>query len=148
MNRLKCFGAPGNHGAWAFMLVAAAAMRIVREDYGQARAQASEALSLFQELEDPRGIAWSLEVFAGVLAGDGQPNRAAALWGAAEELMERMGVSLPPNLRLLRELHAAPVQASLGGTRFEAARADGRAMSLGDAIAVTRHQDNTGFVYP
>jgi len=36
---------------------AAAGLRIVREDFEQARAQASEALSLFQELEDPRRIA-------------------------------------------------------------------------------------------
>jgi non-specific serine/threonine protein kinase len=39
------------------VLSAAAGVRIVREDFAQARVQASEALLLCQELEDPRGIA-------------------------------------------------------------------------------------------
>ena len=52
--------------AWSLgiLLSAAAGLRIVRGELAPAHAQASEALSICQELEDPRGIAWSLDVFA------------------------------------------------------------------------------------
>ena len=75
-------------------LVAAAAMRILRGDHEQARRQASEALSLFEELEDPRGMAWSLEVFAGLLAAYGDSDGAACIWAASEQVRQRMGASL------------------------------------------------------
>ena len=72
--------------AWglSILLSSAAGLRIVRQDFDQARAQASEAMSLCQELEDPRGIAWSLDVFAGLLAAGGHADGAARLWGASE----------------------------------------------------------------
>ncbi len=61
----------GDNWGLGIVLAAAASLAIVRGDYTQASAQASEALSLCQELEDPRGIAWSLEMFAGLLAATG-----------------------------------------------------------------------------
>ena len=79
-------------------LSAAASLRIVRDDFDQARAQASEALSLCQDLEDPRGIAWSLEVFAALLAAGGLADGAARLWGASDGLLESVGGSLPPTI--------------------------------------------------
>jgi non-specific serine/threonine protein kinase len=122
------------------LLLAAAAMRIVREDHDQGRVQASEALSLFQELEDPRGIAWSLEVFAGLLAAGGQAEGAARLWGASANMLESMGGALSPNIKLIRDRYIEPVKMSLGEAPFEAACAEGRAMPLMHAIALARRQ--------
>ena len=119
-------------------LVAAAAMRILRGDHEQARRQASEALSLFEELEDPRGMAWSLEVFAGLLAAYGDSDGAACIWAASEQVRQRMGASLPPNIRLIRERYADAVKRTLGVARFETACAEGRAMSLAQAVARAR----------
>ena len=116
-------------------LVAAAAMRLLREEHRAARAQVSEALSLFQELEDSRGIAYSLEVLAGLQAAGGHHDSAARLWAAAEALLEPMRAVLPPNMRLVRERYLGTVQASLGDVRFELARAEGRAMPVAEAIA-------------
>ena len=122
------------------LLLAAAAMRIIREDHAPALAQVSAALSLFQELEDPRGIAWSLEVFAGLLAAGGQPDGAARLWGASEGLRERMGASLAPNIRLIRDRYIEVVKTSIGEARFAAACAEGRAMSGRRAISLALQQ--------
>ena len=79
--------------AWGLgiLLSAAAGLRIVRQDFDQARAQASEAMSLCQELEDPRGMAWSLDVFAGLLAAGGHADGAARLWGASDATAGKRG---------------------------------------------------------
>ena len=89
------------------------------EDHDRAHAQASEALSLFQEIEDPRGIAWSLEVLAGLRAAEGQADRAARLWSASEALRERVGAALPPNLKMLRDRYIDSVKESLGSARVQ-----------------------------
>ena len=95
-------------------LAAAASMSIVRDDVDQARAQASEALSLSQDLEDPHLIALSLEVFAALLAAVGLGDGAARLWGASEEIFERVIGSLPPPIRSIRDRYVEPVKSSLG----------------------------------
>jgi non-specific serine/threonine protein kinase len=116
-------------------LVAAAAVRLVREEHRPARAQLLQSLSLFQELEDSRGIAYSLEVFAALYAAGGRHDSAARLWGASEELLKTMGAVLPPNITLVRERYVGTVQAALGTFRFDLARAEGRAMPVAAAIA-------------
>jgi non-specific serine/threonine protein kinase len=124
----------------SIVLLSAAGLRVVREDYVQARVQASEALSLCQELDDPRGLAWSLEVFAGLLAAGGLASGAARLWGASERLLESVGGSLAPSIGWVRDRYIESVKTSLGGGSFEAARAEGRAMPPVQAIALARQQ--------
>jgi predicted ATPase/DNA-binding winged helix-turn-helix (wHTH) protein len=121
-------------------LALAASLGIVRDDVDKARAQASEALSLSQELEDPHLIALSLEVFAALLAAGGLGDGAARLWGASEEIYERVTGSLPPPIRSIRDRYIEPVKTSLGGGAFEIARIEGRAMPLAQAIALARQQ--------
>jgi non-specific serine/threonine protein kinase len=113
------------------LLVSAAAMRIVRNDYERARAQAAEALALFQELEDPRGIAWTLEVCAGLLAADGQVDGAARLWSASAGQRERIGAALPPNLCVVRDRFLEAVRTAIGDARFETVCAESRELALG-----------------
>jgi tetratricopeptide (TPR) repeat protein len=128
--------------AWglSILLSAGAGLRIVRQDLEQARAQASEAMALCQELEDPRGIAWSLDVFAGLLAAGGCADGAARLWGASDGLLASVGGSLVPSIGWIRDRYFEPVKTSLGGGLFDAARAEGRAMTLAHAIALARQQ--------
>jgi non-specific serine/threonine protein kinase len=124
----------------SILLSAAAGLRIVRQDFAQARAQASEALSLCEELDDPRGIAWSLDVFAGLLAAGGHADGAARLWGASERLLESLAGLLSPEVRWIRDRYLESVKKSLGAESFEAARAEGRAMPLVHATALARQQ--------
>ena len=115
-------------------------MRILLGDYTQARVQTAEALSLFRELEDPRGMAWSLEVFAGLLAASGDADGAARVWGASSAWLQRLGASLPPNIRLVRERYVGEVQRVLGDANFAIASAEGKAMSVDAAMARARQQ--------
>jgi non-specific serine/threonine protein kinase len=97
-------------------------------------------MSICQELDDPRGIAWSLDVFAGLLAAGGYADEAARLWGASDGLLESVGGSLVPTIGWIRDRYLEPVKTSLGGGSFETARAAGREMPLVEAIALARQQ--------
>jgi non-specific serine/threonine protein kinase len=127
--------------AWglSIVLLLAAGLRIIREEYVQARLQASEALFLCQEFEDPRGVAWSLEVFASLLAAGGFADGATRLWGASEQLLESVAGSLPPSFRWVRDHHIGPVRASLA-SEFERILSEGRAMLPRQAIALAHQQ--------
>jgi non-specific serine/threonine protein kinase len=128
----------GDSWALGIVLAAAASLAIVQEDYALAHAQAFEALSLCEELEDPRGIAWSLEVFAGLLAAAGVADGAARLWGAAEGRLANVGGSLNPSIRWVRDRSIERARAVAGETSFDTARTEGRAMSSAQAIAFAR----------
>jgi non-specific serine/threonine protein kinase len=118
------------------LLSAAAGLRIVRGDFEGARVQAAEAMSFCQELEDPRGIAWSFDVFAGLLAAGGHAAGAARLWGASDRLLANASSSLSPEIRWIRDRYIEPVKTSLGVGPFATACAAGRAMPLAHAIAL------------
>ncbi|MEO8260798.1 MAG: hypothetical protein ABI868_25860, partial [Acidobacteriota bacterium] len=128
--------------AWGLGIVlsAAAGLSIVRGDFERGRAQAGEAMTLCQECEDPRGIAWSLDVFAGLLAAGGHGGGAARLWGASDRLLESVGGSLSTEIRWIRNRYLEPVRMALGGGVFDNARADGRAMAPQQAITLARQQ--------
>ena len=128
----------GDKWGLSILLSAAAGLRIVRKDFDQARVQASEAMSLCQELDDPRGIAWSLDMFASLLAAAGHDERAARLWGAADRLLESVGGSLTPEISGIRDPYVESAKTSLGVGAFDTARAEGRAMPLVHAIALAR----------
>ena len=95
-------------------------------------------MALCQELDDPRGIAWSLDVFAGLLAAEGHADRAARLWGASDALLQGVGGSLNPTVAWIRDRYVEAVKTSLGPGPFETARAEGRAMSPAQAVALAR----------
>lgn len=93
---------------------------------------------LCEELEDPRGIAWSLEVFAGLLAAAGLADGAARLWGAAEGRLANVGGSLNPSIRWVHDRFIERARAVAGESLFETARTEGRSMSSAEAIAFAR----------
>jgi hypothetical protein len=72
---------------------------------------------------------------ARVTAARRQPQRAARLFRAAEELREASGHPLPPVMRAEYERNVAAARAQLGEEAFAAAWAAGRAMTVEQAIA-------------
>jgi predicted ATPase/DNA-binding winged helix-turn-helix (wHTH) protein len=132
----------GDSWALGIVLAAAASEAIIREDFDLAHAQASEALLLCEELEDTRGIAHSLEVFAGLLAAAGFAEAAARLWGAAEGGLANVGGSLEVSIGWIRDRYMAGAQSAAGELLFEAARTEGRAMTSMQAIGFARQWAN------
>jgi tetratricopeptide (TPR) repeat protein len=105
-----------------------------RGDYAAARALHEESLAIGRELGD-RAIAWILESFAMLALREGATrNRAARLLGAAEALREAIGAPLSPGERPDHDRAVAAVRGELGEEAFAAARAEGRAMTLEQAI--------------
>ncbi len=103
-------------------------------DYASARSLYQESLSIRRELGDRQGIAASLEAFAGLAAALSQSVRVARLWGAAEALREEIGSPLSSNDRDQYDESVAAAREALGDDAFSTARAEGRAMTLEQAV--------------
>lgn len=128
----------GDKWGLSILLSIAGGLRIVRNDFAQTRAQATEAMSLCEELEDPRGLAWSLEVCAGLLAAAGDVDGAVRLWGASDGLLQAVGGKLVPTIGWIRDRYIELAKLSIGDARFAILGAEGRAMPTAQAIALAR----------
>jgi predicted ATPase/DNA-binding CsgD family transcriptional regulator len=106
-----------------------------RGDHRQADTLYREGLALLVELGDRRRTAACLEGLAAAASARGQAQRAARLFGAAEGLRERAGVTLPPPHRAAHQPHVESARARLDPDTFRAAWAAGRAMPLDEAVA-------------
>jgi predicted ATPase/class 3 adenylate cyclase len=107
----------------------------IKGDSAQATAILHEGLILQHQLEQQEMIAESLEAFAGVAIGQGQPMRAARLLGAAEMLRSVIGVPLPTGARPAYERDVAAARAQLDEAAFAATWAAGRQLTLEQAVA-------------
>src|SRR5207244_1896837 len=106
-------------------------------DYAAARAFYEERIAVHDDLGDRRGTGWALadsrdsqynyhriyavEAMAGLAAAEGQPERAARLFGAAEALREVAASPLPVSERGDHHRIVASVQASMDEEAFTAA---------------------------
>ncbi len=106
------------------------------DDAELARARFNEALSYLHSYTDHACMLWCLTGLAGVAALEGQPRRAAQLWGAAEHLRASMGTRPAPAARVTRERLMAAVREQLGEAEFAAEWATGQSLTLQDAIAL------------
>jgi predicted ATPase/class 3 adenylate cyclase/DNA-binding SARP family transcriptional activator len=104
-------------------------------DHGNARAFCEESLAICREIGDRAGIVTDLEGLAAVAVAQAQPERAARLVGAAEGVREAIGTPLPRSDRVEHNRSVAAVRAALGEETFAATQAEGRVMTLEQAIA-------------
>jgi non-specific serine/threonine protein kinase len=89
----------------------------------------------------------SLERCAWVAADLHQAQRAARLFGASEAAREWIGAPLKPGEMPIYDRHLARVRANLNTNTFDAAWAEGRKMTLEQAIefALEESRDNSSF---
>jgi predicted ATPase/class 3 adenylate cyclase len=105
-----------------------------RGEYGRATTLIRESLALFRELGATLGVSRCLEALAGVAGAQAELERAARLFGAAVALGSPTGAPLWPADRAAYARDLDAVRAGLGSEAFAAAWAEGRAMSLEQAI--------------
>jgi tetratricopeptide (TPR) repeat protein len=98
----------------------------------QAEGYFRESLSLFRELGNKRGM---VEGLAGLAAVRGRTQEATRLLAAAETLLRSYGGSWWPADQVEFEQNLAALQAALEKAAFDAAWAEGQAMTLEQAIA-------------
>jgi predicted ATPase/class 3 adenylate cyclase len=89
----------------------------------------TEGLALNREIGNWAYGVYCLEGFAGLAGARAQGVRAARLWGAAEALRESIGAPPTPEARPYYERSMATARALLGEAAWEAAFAQGMAMS-------------------
>jgi tetratricopeptide (TPR) repeat protein len=82
------------------------------------------------------GVAAELAAFTGVASAAGDHARGARLCGASEALLERIHRVLAPVDLVAYERDVARLRAAMQPSAFEAAQAEGRALSLEAAIAM------------
>jgi predicted ATPase/DNA-binding CsgD family transcriptional regulator len=106
-----------------------------------AHAHLIESVELRHELGLNSNIAESLDGLAAVAARRAQPDRALRLAGAAEAIRRRLGQTLPPARRQMRDDWLVPVQRDLGDHATTEAFADGLRLSLDEALALAHLGD-------
>jgi non-specific serine/threonine protein kinase len=125
-------------GASDLLIQALGAMgHFVRDegDYDLARSFYAESLSLRRKMSYQLAVAQSLEDFAALAGREGQAERAIRLLGAAELFCETLGARPPVAVVAEYERTRAAGCMALGEAGFAAAWAEGRALSLEEAVA-------------
>jgi tetratricopeptide (TPR) repeat protein len=102
---------------------------------GQAGALFTESLALLRELGDEKYSAMTLADMAGPAAAGGYPQAAACLLGASEALLEALGIVMHAGNRPDIDRHVAALREQLDEATFDAIWAEGRAMSLEQAVS-------------
>jgi len=105
-------------------------------NFAAARACYEESLALARKGDFKEELASGLEGLAGVVAAQGASAWAVRLWGAAEALRETMGTPIPPVSRADYDRALAAVRAQLGEEAFAAGWAEGRMMTLEQALII------------
>jgi predicted ATPase len=119
----------------AYSLSALAEVTRLQGDAERAEQLYREAIAVRQQLGIKDGLADCLLGLAAIASTDGNLTRAARLLGASEALREAMNQTLPPVDRAGYEHTVAAIQTSLRAEDYELAHAEGRALTLEQAIA-------------
>ena len=121
-----------------------AQLALWRADYDLAARRFSEGIVPAQEMGDHINTALFLEGLAVVAGARGQDERSARLFGAAEVIIEAIGVrrykDYQPNSALYERTVAA-VRSRLGEPVFEKAWAEGRSMDFDRAVEYALSQE-------
>jgi predicted ATPase/class 3 adenylate cyclase len=109
-------------------------VRLRQGDAAGARALFRESLQLARGLENNRDVVYALAGLAGASVAGAEPRHAARLFGAVEALLASVEIQLEPAEHAEFVRNTAAVRARLEADVFAAAWAEGRAMTLEQAI--------------
>jgi predicted ATPase/transcriptional regulator with XRE-family HTH domain len=124
----------GQRHEMAYLLWSRGWLARLQSNHQQAVKFFNEGLRLWQEVGDKRHIAECLVGLAGVNVDLGQAEIAARLMGTAEAIREVTNSPLPPVDRTNYDRDFAIIRSQLGETNFIKAWAEGRAMTMEQAI--------------
>ncbi len=119
----------------AHSLYALAKVATVQQDSAHSQALYEQGVKVARESGDKLTIIPGLEGLASAVAAQGNHVWAAHLWGAAEALREAIGAPLPPVERAPYHQAVEALRTQLGEQAFATAWAQGRTLSLEQALA-------------
>jgi ATP/maltotriose-dependent transcriptional regulator MalT len=108
---------------------------LVGRDLQRAKALHKDSLELCYDLGDKGFACYCLEGLACVAEAEGEAKRAARLFGAAEALRQAIGITLASDKLALVEMHLVGARSQLEEPEWEAAFAEGGAMTTEEAVA-------------
>ncbi len=114
-------------------------------DLARARELACQGLRVAQDMGNRLLMTTTLTTLAGAIGMLGQPRQAIRWFGASEEALERMGAFHQLNDRPEVDAMISAVRAQLDELTFQAAQAEGRALTLEQAVAQALHERDTTF---
>ena len=137
-------------------LISFGMVSIMAHDYESTKSVVRPGLKSVRELGDKPGASFALLVAAAFAAVQGDPARAAHLWGAAEALREAIGLSMGHQDRVAYDYEGrvAAARAQLDEPAWQAAWNEGRTMSPEQAIdhalqdRATQQEDTPPETYP
>ena len=106
----------------------------LRGKYDRAHALYKEALGMFRKTGSQWNIAYSLEGFAALAVAQQDMPRAARLFGATETFYSQLRFLISPRERDNHDRDLAATRAALGEETFSALSAEGRAMTIEQAV--------------
>lgn len=124
----------GDKKGIAYLLINLGQVAHLRGELVSTRMFYEESLTILREMGNKPGIAYALEAFAGLAVAQRQPERATRLWSAAEALREEVGSTQPLSSRTQYDRQVSDFRASLSEESFDAAWAEGRAVTMDKAI--------------
>jgi hypothetical protein len=125
----------GDRDTLGTSLMGLAVMARAQAEHAEAAALWKEALIVSSEIDHPWSVLRALAGLAGLATVAADHERAARLFGAVEALREASGTREAFFWRAINDRDLADVRASLGDETFAAAWAEGRAMTLEQAVA-------------
>jgi len=134
---LMCAQNVGDREAYWWWHFGRALVAFGQGDYPEARTQLGESLTLLSQWEYsyPLFVTTSLDLLGEVTAVLGEPAWAARLWGAAQSVRTDGIPPLPLVFRSGYEQYVTIVRDKLGEEAFQAALAEGQAMTPEQALA-------------
>jgi non-specific serine/threonine protein kinase len=120
----------------AYALWGLGQVALAQGNHAEARACFGESLSIAHRMNDLWTTPYDFEAFALLAAAEAQPERAAKLFGAAGTVRERTGSPTATVWDSEYEQAMARGREQIGEAAFEAARAEGAALSLSEAVAL------------
>jgi predicted ATPase/class 3 adenylate cyclase len=137
---LALFRELGDKRSVAIPLVNLGLVAQAQGEYERVRALYEESLALSREVGDKPGIAHGLEGLASTALEPGAAPAVGAwgarLLGAADALRAAIGAPLPPTDQAPVERTVVSLRAALGDDAYEAAWAEGQALTLEEAVAL------------
>jgi predicted ATPase/class 3 adenylate cyclase len=129
----------GDREGVAIVLHSLADTAFEQGEWSAAGSYFSESLAILRELDHRVRIVFALEGVGALVAAQHEAARAARLWGAAQRVREDIGTPLADDAAFASRVAAA--RASLGDAAFDAAWAEGRALTLDQAVELaSRHR--------
>jgi non-specific serine/threonine protein kinase len=110
-------------------------LQAIRGEVRDALRSLREALRVYRQVGGQTGMAVCFEGIAGVMNALARPEQAARLLGASEALREALGVAQPRGYQRQRGQLVLSIRGALGENAFAELRAEGRVLTLEQAIA-------------